>query len=104
MVDKNKIRYNIDMIKAFTQNGASPNLDEYWNEIVDELSKNIDDTKEYISECSKDEIEFISGYFEDISYNLQSEEFIKFLENIQKKYSNIDIKQEIQWAIDAIED
>lgn len=104
MIDKKKIKYNIDMIDAFTRNGASPNLEEYWGVIVNELSQNIDDTKEYLNECSNEEIEFISGYFEDVSYNLQSKDFIDFLKELQKQHPNIDIKKEIQWAEDAIED
>jgi len=103
MIDKKKIKYNIDMIDAFTRNGASPNLEEYWDVIVNELSQNIDDTKEYLNKCSKDEIEFISGYFEDVSYNLKSKDFIDFLKGLQKKHPSIDIKQDVEWAENAIE-
>lgn len=104
MIDKEKIKYSIDMIKAFTHDGASPNLDEYWDVIVNELSESLDDTKEYLNKCNKDEIEFISGYFEDVSYNLQSKEFIAFLKELQKRHPNIRMNKEIQWAEDVIED
>lgn len=104
MVDKKKIQYNIDMIKIFTQNGASPNLDEYWDVIVKELSKDIKETEQYLNECDKEDIEFISGYFEDISYNLNDKKFIEILRDLEKKYKGINISLEIEWAKQAIEE
>lgn len=103
MIDKNKIKYSIDMIKAFTQNGASPNLDEYWDIIIDELSQNINDTKKHLNECSKDDIEFISGYFEDIAYNLKEKKFIDILKELENKYPSINIKEQIKLAESSIE-
>lgn len=85
-----------------TKNGASPNLDEYWNEIVDMLSQNLNETEEYLSNCDEYDISVISGYFEDISYNLQSKEFIDFLYKLQGNHPNIDIKIDIQSAKEAL--
>jgi len=53
--------------------------------------------------CTPDEISTMGGYFEDVSYNLQSQEFIDFLRELQQKYPEIDMEMDIQWAIDAME-
>lgn len=104
MIDKNKIFNNLDVIESMNQNGASPNLDEYWDEIVDMLSQDLEETRKFLNdECNEHQVWYMAGYYEDISYNLQSNEFINMLEDLQNKYPNIDIKQDIQWAKDAIE-
>ncbi|MBW6408981.1 hypothetical protein [Clostridium weizhouense] len=104
MIDENKIFSNLEYIEAMNQHGASPNLDEYWNEIVNMLSEDLKKTKEFFNKCTEHQIWYMAGYFEDISYNFKSDEFIKILEELEKKYPNIDIKQDIQWAKDAIEE
>ncbi|OCA99598.1 hypothetical protein BGS1_09120 [Clostridium beijerinckii] len=87
------------------QHGASPNLDEYWEEIVDMLSEDIEETRKFLNEeCNEHQIWCMAGYYEDISYNFQSSKFIDILEELQKKYPDMDIEQDIQWAKDAIED
>lgn len=104
MIDKNKIYKNLEYIESMNQHGASPNLDEYWDEIVNMLSEELEETKKFLNQCNEHQIYFMAGYFEDISYNFQSDDFIECLEQLKKKYPNIDIKQDIQWAKDAIED
>ncbi|MDP4144498.1 MAG: hypothetical protein Q8936_08460 [Bacillota bacterium] len=104
MIDKNKIFSNLEYIESMNQDGASPNLDEYWDEIVDMLSEDIEETEKFLNnECNEHQIECMSGCFEDISANFQSEKFIAILEDLQVKYPGINIKQEIQWAKEAIE-
>lgn len=104
MIDKKKISANIKIIESMNQNGASPNLGEYWDEIVSMLSEDLNQTKEYLSNCEEHEIWFMGGYFEDISYNFQSKEFIDFLQILQEKHPDIDMTQDIEWAVDAILD
>lgn len=104
MINKDKIDDNLKLIDSMTQNGASPNLDEYWDEIVSSLSQDIFETEKYLNQCSEKQIFTMAGYFEDISYNLRSKKFIDVLEKIQEKFPNIDITKDIQWAKDAIED
>lgn len=104
MIDKKRIDYLINTIQGLTQFGASPGLDEYWNEIVNSLSQDINETEKYFNECNENQIVTIAGYFEDISYNLQDKKFINILEKIQEKFSGIDLGKDIQWAKDAIEE
>jgi len=105
MIDKNKIFDNLAYIESMNQHGASPNLDEYWEEIVDMLSEDIEKTRKFLNEdCNEHQIWYMGGYYEDISYKFQNHEFINILEELEKKYPNIDIKQDIQWAKDALDD
>ncbi|GMK39884.1 hypothetical protein PCCS19_29390 [Paenibacillus sp. CCS19] len=48
-----------------------------------------------------DEVIRMGGYFEDVSERLQSHAFIDLLRELQQQYSEIDMEQDIQWAIDA---
>ncbi|MCW6112445.1 hypothetical protein [Clostridium sporogenes] len=104
MINNKKIIDSMEMIRIFTQNGASPNLDEYWDVIVKELSKNIKETEEYLNECDKEKLELISQCFDDIAYNFKDKKFIDILMDLEKKYKGIDISREIEWAKQAIED
>ena len=75
-----------------------PNITNIWNELADLLSQNIDDTVKIISELSRDEVYWVSEVFEDISENLMSQEFINCIESLAKKYSDIDISDDIEFA------
>jgi len=103
MTDKEKITYNLQVIESMTQNGASPPLDEYWDEIVDLLGQDINKTRELMLNLSSNEIWLMGGYFEDIAYKLQDQTFIELLNELQEKYFELDMKQDIQWAIDALD-
>lgn len=75
-----------------------PNITNIWNELASLLSQNIDDTVKIISELSRDEVYWVSEVFEDISENLMSQEFINCIESLAKKYSDIDISDDIEFA------
>ncbi|MBD7911435.1 MULTISPECIES: hypothetical protein [Clostridium] len=45
MIDKNRICNNLKYIESMNQYSASPNLDEYWNEIVEMLSGDLEETR-----------------------------------------------------------
>lgn len=98
-----KISYNLKVIDAMTQDGASPPLDEYWDEIVSLLSQDLAQTKELLFSLEADEVERMSGYFEDIAANLQDEAFIDLLKELELKHPGIDIRMGIEWAVDALE-
>ena len=105
MIGKDKIFQNLDFIESMNQFGASPNLDEYWDEIVGILSKDIEATRNFLNnDCNEYQIRHIGSYFEDISYKLKSYDFISILEELQKKYPDIDMREYIKWVKYAIED
>lgn len=103
MTDNKKISENLKVIVEMTQNGASPPLDQYWDEIVEILSQDIERTSEILLACEPRDIWLMGGYFEDVSARLQSEAFIDLLNELQLKHPEIDIKQDIQWAIEALD-
>lgn len=82
------------------------NLDapsEWWEELPIIFAKNIEETIRYFDNL-KEDIEILSEIFEYIAEKSQSKEFIKFIEKLQRKYIEIDMKKEIEWAKNAIED
>ncbi|MGO4543238.1 hypothetical protein AB4Z29_00360 [Paenibacillus sp. 2TAB23] len=103
MKDFEIISYNMEIIEMLSNEGSAP-LDDYWQPIINVLSQDIGKTKELLLKCTSNQINLMSGYFEDVSYNLQSQEFIDFLRELQQKYPQIDIEKGIQWAVDAILD
>ncbi|MWC30605.1 hypothetical protein [Paenibacillus sp. MMS18-CY102] len=103
MTGNEKISYHLDIINKMAPNGASPPLDTYWGEIVDVLSHDIGQTRELLMKCTPNEIDRMGGYFENVSEKLQSYKFIDLLRELQKKYPEIDIELDIQWAIDALD-
>lgn len=103
MIDKNKISEMISL-RNFHATCGGDAQDEWWTEVPDMLSKNIEETKEFFNTCRKEDLEVLTELFEGISKRLKSQEFIKFIEELQVKHPDIDMKQDIEWAKYAIED
>ncbi len=73
-------------------------IEECWDKMVEILSKNTNETIEYLQNCSEEEIYFISEVFEDISYKLQSPEYILCLRELEKKFPNLNLKKDVDLA------
>lgn len=73
-----------------------------WNKLVQELTKNEDDTINYFYMCTDDEIEWLSEVFEDIAEVFKSESFISALKEIQKKFPDLDLESDIKYAQQSI--
>lgn len=73
-------------------------IEKSWNEIVEALSKNEDNTINYLKNADRDGLYWISEVFEDISENLQSERFIYCLRKLDKKYPDLDMTSDIDIA------
>lgn len=71
---------------------------QYWDPLIELLSKNEADTIKFLEECSDEHIYWISEVFEDISDKFQSKGFVDFLKELQKAHPNVNIKQDIQAA------
>lgn len=102
MIDQKKIIDNLKEIEKLAKKGDSPQLDELWEEIVEMFGENLEKTMSYFSECKENEILVLADFFEDISCELQSKAFISLLREIQVKFPDLDIDQDIQWAKEAI--
>lgn len=101
-MDVKKIEANLKHIETMTQKGSVAPLERYWDEIVDILSDNLEETKKFLNTCDKNTIWLIASCFEDISANFQSKDFIAFLHQLQKDHPTIDIREDIEWAEEAL--
>lgn len=100
MINSEKVKVLIEeRIKLLSDD---PKIGEIWNDLTQIFSKNEQATIEYLNNCSESQIEWISEVFEDISENLQSEEFIDTLEKLQKKFPNLDLEIDISYAKEAL--
>lgn len=79
-----------------------PKINEIWDELTQIFSDNEKATIEYLNNCSENQLEWISEVFEDISENLQSEDFIDTLEKLQKKFPDLDLEMDISYAKEAL--
>lgn len=73
-------------------------IEECWDKMVELLSKNTNETIEYLQNCSEEEIYFISEVFEDISDRLQSPEYILCLRELEKKFPDLDLAKDVDLA------
>ncbi|WP_322925065.1 hypothetical protein [Paenibacillus campi] len=75
-----------------------PRIEKKWAELIELLSKNEDLTLNFLKECSKTELVFLSEVFEDVAYNLQSKRYIELLYQLDKMYPDLYLRQHIQVA------
>ena len=73
-------------------------INECWNEIIELLSDNINETIAYLNKWYEKEVYYISEVFEDIAERTNSKEYIKCLRAIDSKYPRLNLKQDIDVA------
>lgn len=96
MIDKKEVEKLIEERKKIHPD--DPSIIDKWCELTKIFVKNEEDTLIYLNNCSKEEITWISEIFEDISEQLQSWGFIKCIEQLANKYSDLDLEQDIFYA------
>lgn len=77
---------------------------DFWSKIESELTKNENETIEFLKTCTSEELFYLSESFEEISFAFQSREFVNFLKELAKLHPNIITDVDIKWAEDAILD
>ncbi|GIP58306.1 hypothetical protein MKX50_01615 [Paenibacillus sp. FSL W8-0186] len=82
----------------------NPKLYDYWTAFTELLSRDIDQTIEFLDSCTEEEIYWLSEVFEDISYKVNSRAFIDCLKRLENKYPNIDLADDIKSAEDCIDE
>lgn len=76
---------------------------EYNYELLEHiLNKDYDECIVFLNECSQEEIEVLAPIFEELSYAFKRQEFVDFIEKLQKKFPDLDIEFEVQGARDAV--
>lgn len=100
MIDNNKIEKNIEERKKLHPD--DPRVVEKWNELTKIFIQNEESTIVYLNGCCKENIDWISEIFEDISEQLQSSRFIECIEKLAVKYPDLNLEQDILYAKEAL--
>lgn len=74
------------------------NIEKCRNKLINILSQNISQTINIFDKLTSNEVLYASEIFEEVSFNLQSVEFIKCLNRISKKYPKLNIRDSIEVA------
>lgn len=101
MIDNTEIQKIIEERKKMHPD--DPRVVEKWNELTQIFIQNEESTIAYLNSCCKDNIEWISEIFEDISEQLQSSRFIDCIEKLAIKYPDLNLKQDILYAKEVLE-
>ncbi|WP_163583496.1 hypothetical protein [Gracilibacillus saliphilus] len=73
-------------------------IEKSWNEIIEALSENEEETIKYLNNCSKQDLYYISEVFEDIAEILQSKELINCLRKLDRKFPDLEMRNDIDIA------
>ena len=101
MMDNNKIEKIIEERKKMHPD--DPRVVEKWNELTQIFIQNEESTIAYLNSCCKENIDWKSEIFEDISEKLQSSRFIECIEQLAIKYPDLDLEQDILYAKEVLE-
>ncbi|PFM65223.1 hypothetical protein COJ48_08340 [Bacillus cereus] len=99
---ENKMEVILDKRKKLNLNDDY-GIQKSWNEIIEVLSENEDNTIRYLENCSKEDLYWISEVFEDIAESVQSKEFINCLRRLDKKFPELEMTKDIDIAESYIE-
>ncbi|MCP1226635.1 hypothetical protein [Sebaldella sp. S0638] len=77
-------------------------IEECWKQITEIFSQDEVETINYLNNCSKEDLYFISEVFEDISENLKSKKIIACLRKLDKKYPDLKMTSDINLAEEYI--
>lgn len=101
MIDNNEIDKVIEERKKMHPD--DPRVMEKWDELTQIFIQNEESTIAYLNSCCKENIDWISEIFEDISEQLQSPRFIECIEKIAIKYPDLNLEQDILYAKKVLE-
>ncbi|NEW02121.1 hypothetical protein GYH73_013065 [Bacillus megaterium] len=73
-------------------------IQKSWNEIIELLSENEENTIRYLENCSKEDLYWISEVFEDVAEIIQSKELIKRLRKLDRKFPELEMTKDIDIA------
>ncbi|SFC84271.1 hypothetical protein SAMN04488168_110106 [Bacillus sp. 491mf] len=94
---ENKMEAILDKRKKLDLNDDY-GIQKSWDEIVEVLSENEENTIRYLENCSKENLYWISEVFEDITEVIQSKEFIKCLRKLDAKFPELEMTKDIDIA------
>lgn len=75
-----------------------PGIEQKWAELIELLSEDESLTLDFLMQCTKTELLFLSEVFEEVAYNLQSRKYIDLLYLLDKRYPDLGLNSHIQIA------
>jgi hypothetical protein len=81
-----------------------PAIQLIWHDLVNLLKSNEERTIAFLEQSKETELYWLCEIFEDLSAEFQSRVFIHCLLELQKKYPDLDMEQDIEYAIQSIEE
>lgn len=93
LIEKRKLKHKEDCF----------GIQDCWDKIILILSENEKETINYLYNCCKEELYYISEVFEDIAINLNSRDYINCLRELDKKYPDLEMTKDIDIAESYIE-
>ncbi|MCC2929417.1 hypothetical protein [Bacillus sp. LBG-1-113] len=79
-------------------------MQKSWDEQIEILSENEENTVSYLANCNKEDLYWISEVFEDLAESLQSKELIiNCLRKLDEKYPDLEMTNDIDIAESYIE-
>lgn len=73
-------------------------IQKSWNQIIEVLTENEKKTIRYLENCNKKDLYWISEVFEDIAEKLQSKKLISCLRELDKKFPELEMTNDIDIA------
>lgn len=80
-----------------------PAVERYWKQLTELLSEDLENTISLLDNCDEETAGWLSEVFEDVSYNLQSVEYINCLKRLAQKYPELNLDFIIDEAVDFME-
>lgn len=95
----------IDLLceRAFMEDN-DPAIGKVWSEITKLLSEDSQETISFLLDCTEQQLFYMSEVIEDVSYNLQSQEYIDTLLFLNDKYPKLHMEEDIRIAKDYMKE
>jgi len=100
MIDNNRVEKIIEERRKMHPD--DPHVVEKWSELTQIFIQDEESTIAYLNSCCKENIDWISEVFEDISEQLHSSGFIECIEQLAMKYPDLDLEQDILYAKEVL--
>ncbi|WP_366290593.1 hypothetical protein [Paenibacillus sp. AN1007] len=81
-----------------------PAIQLMWHDLVNLLKSNEESAIAFLEQSKETELYWLCEILEDLSAKFQSQAFIHCLLELQKKYPDLDMEQDIEYAIQSIEE
>ncbi|WP_102272012.1 hypothetical protein [Cytobacillus massiliigabonensis] len=90
------------IIKRKKINPNDPAIKVIWSQLVCILKDDEEETISLLKASNKEELYWLSEIFEDLSFAFQSNKFIDCLLELQEKFPDIGVEEDIKYAIQSL--